>query len=98
MFRVIKNVDIRGFGKKDSGKVRDLYILQDKRAIITTDRQSAFDRILGHIPFKGQVLTQLSAFWFKKTRDIIQNHLISVPDPNVMIVKNCQVVPIEMVV
>src|SRR3989344_636214 len=86
------------FGRKHQGKVRDSYILKNKRIFITTDRQSAFDKVLGLIPFKGQVLTQLSAFWFKKTKDIIQNHLISVPDPNVMIVKNCQVVPIEMVV
>lgn len=94
------------FGKKHQGKVRDSYVLGDpstssgqvKRIFITTDRQSAFDKVLGLIPFKGQVLTQLSEFWFEKTADIIPNHLISVPDPNVMIVKNCQLIPIEMVV
>ncbi len=95
---VLKTVNLSGFGKKHSGKVRDSYELDGKRIIITTDRQSAFDKILGFIPFKGQVLTKLSEFWFKKTADIIQNHLISVPDPNVMVVKNCQVIPIEMVV
>ena len=86
------------FGKKHQGKVRDYYILKDKRIIITTDRQSAFDRVLGLIPFKGQVLTLLSEFWFKKTKDIVKNHLLSVPDPNTMVVKNCELLPIEMVV
>lgn len=86
------------FGKKYQGKVRDYYVSEKQRIIITTDRQSAFDRILGFIPFKGQVLNQLSAFWFEKTKDIVPNHLISVPDPNAMVVKNCKVIPIEMVV
>ena len=86
------------FGKKHIGKVRDTYILPDKRIIITTDRQSAFDRVLGHIPFKGAVLNELANFWFERTSDIIGNHMISVPDPNVSIVKNCELVPIEMVV
>ncbi|MBI4079061.1 MAG: phosphoribosylaminoimidazolesuccinocarboxamide synthase [Candidatus Levybacteria bacterium] len=104
---VIKTVDIPRLGKKHQGKVRDSYVLNptsprlrgtSKRIFITTDRQSAFDKILGHIPFKGQVLTQLSAFWFQKTKDILQNHLVSVPDPNVMIVKNATLIPIEMVV
>ncbi len=95
---VLKTVNISGLGKKIQGKVRDIYILKDKRIFITTDRQSAFDKVLGFIPFKGQVLTQLSAFWFEKTKDIIQNHLISVPDPNVLLVKECKLIPIEMVV
>lgn len=94
----LKTVNIPKFGKKHQGKVRDSYQLNDKRIIITTDRQSAFDRVLGFIPFKGQVLTELSEFWFNKTSDIIQNHLIVVPDPNVMLVKNCQVIPIEIIV
>lgn len=85
-------------GKKSQGKVRDFYIVDKKRIIITTDRLSAFDRVLGCFPFKGQALNQLSEFWFKKTADVIQNHMESVPDPNVMIVKNCTLIPIEMVV
>lgn len=88
----------KSFGKKHQGKVRDYYVFKKNRIIITTDRQSAFDKILGFIPFKGQVLTQMSQFWFDKTKDIIQSHLISTPDPNVMLVKNCKVLPIEMVV
>lgn len=94
---LLKGTDF-DFGKKHTGKVRDTYILPDKRIIITTDRQSAFDKILGHIPFKGAVLNQLASFWFEKTSDIIGNHMISVPDPNVSIVENCDLVPIEMVV
>ncbi len=94
----LKTVNLTKFGKKHSGKVRDSYALDGKRIIITTDRQSAFDHVLGLIPFKGQVLTRLSELWFQKTADIIQNHLLSVPDPNVMLVKNCKVIPIEMVI
>ncbi|MBU4016166.1 phosphoribosylaminoimidazolesuccinocarboxamide synthase, partial [Patescibacteria group bacterium] len=60
----LKTIDIPELGKKLQGKVRDFYILSDKRVIITTDRQSAFDIILGHIPFKGSVLNLLAAFWF----------------------------------
>src|SRR3989344_1238643 len=94
----LQTIDLPGWGEKYQGKVRDYYIFPDKRIIITTDRQSAFDRILGLIPYKGQVLTQLSQFWFEKTADIIQNHFILTPDPNVMVTRNCKVLPIEMVV
>src|SRR3989304_9179318 len=94
----LKTVDIKDLGKKIQGKVRDIYLRDDQRILITTDRQSAFDVILGHIPYKGAVLNLLSQFWFEKTRDIVDNHMISVPDPNVMITKNCQPIPVEMVV
>ncbi|MBI2646914.1 phosphoribosylaminoimidazolesuccinocarboxamide synthase, partial [Candidatus Woesearchaeota archaeon] len=73
-------------------------IINGKRIIITTDRISAFDRILCSIPFKGQVLNQISAFWFEKTKNIVENHVINVPDPNVMIVNECKPYPVEMVV
>ncbi len=95
---ILKTVDLQGFGEKYSGKVRDCYIVNDKRILITTDRISAFDRVLGYIPYKGQVLNQLSAFWFEKTNDIIANHMLSVPDPNVMIAKNATPIAIEMVI
>ncbi len=95
---ILKGVELDCFGKKYSGKVRDWYVLGDKRILITTDRISAFDKILGHIPYKGQVLNQLSAFWFEKTNDIINNHMLEIPDPNVMIGKNATPIPIEMVV
>ena len=83
---------------KRRGKVRDTYDLGDKMVLITTDRQSAFDRILASIPFKGQVLNQVSAFWFEITKDIIPNHVIATPDPNATVGKKCSVLPIEMVV
>ena len=86
------------FGKKYQGKVRDTYDLGDKLILITTDRQSAFDRVLASVPYKGQVLNLASAWWFEKTEHIIPNHLIVVPDPNVTIAKKCQVFPIEFVV
>ena len=83
---------------KKTGKVRDQYDLGEKLALITTDRQSAFDRVLASIPFKGQVLNLTSAWWFDQTKDIIQNHVLSIPDPNVTIAKKCDVFPIEFVV
>lgn len=85
-------------GKKYTGKVRDTYLLDDRLALITTDRLSAFDRVLAAIPFKGQVLNQTSAWWFEQTRHIIPNHVISTPDPNVTVGKKCEVFPIEFVV
>ena len=85
-------------GKKYEGKVRDNYSINGKRVIITTDRISAFDRVLCTIPFKGQVLNQTSEFWFNKTRNIVKNHLISVPDPNVTIAEECEPLSVEMVI
>lgn len=96
--KVIKTVNLKGFGKKYQGKVRDFYLFDSKRILITTDRISAFDVVLGLIPHKGAVLNLLSAFWFRETRDIIPNHVISVPHPNVTIAKNVKLIPIEMVV
>lgn len=93
-----KQTNFKNLGKRIQGKVRDAYILNGKRIIITTDRQSAFDRVLGLIPYKGAVLNQLSSFWFEETKDIIENHVLTVPDPNVMVVKSAQLIPIEMVV
>ena len=80
------------------GKVRDRYDLGKAFALITTDRQSAFDRILATIPFKGQVLNQTGAWWFEQTKDIIPNHVIDFLDPNVTIAKKCTPFPIEFVV
>lgn len=86
-------------GKRISGKVRDSYLLPGgRRALVTTDRVSAFDRILGTIPFKGQVLNQIAAFWFDATKDIVPNHVISTPDPNVMVVSECEQLPLEFIV
>ena len=86
------------FGKKYKGKVRDTYDIGDKLILVTTDRQSAFDRLLASVPYKGQVLNLTSVWWFHNTKNIVPNHLIAVPDPNVVIAKKCKVFPIEFVV
>lgn len=96
--RVIDTTDFQNIGTKRQGKVRDIYTQPDKIILVSSDRYSAFDRNLALIPFKGQVLTQFSKWWFSKTQDIIQNHIIDSPDPNVVVVKKCSVIPIEMVV
>ena len=84
---------------RQSGKVRDWYPLKDgSRLMITTDRLSAFDRVLAAVPFKGQVLNQLSAWWFEQTQDLIANHLVSVPDPNAMICREAQPFAVEVIV
>jgi len=96
--QVLKTIDIPQLGKKYQGKVRDFYLHNNKRITVTTDRQSAFDLMLGHVPFKGAVLNQLAAFWFEKTKHIVPNHVISVPDPNVLVSKQCENFPIEIIV
>lgn len=96
--KTLDRTDFAALGAKYEGKVRDCYIQGDRRTIVVTDRISAFDRVLGTIPFKGQVLNQIAAFWFEKTREIAPNHVIAVPDPNVMIGRECGLVPIEFVV
>ncbi|MCE1254356.1 MAG: phosphoribosylaminoimidazolesuccinocarboxamide synthase [Anaerolineae bacterium] len=84
---------------KQSGKVRDWFSLSSgRRLIITTDRLSAFDRILTAIPYKGQVLNQLSNWWFDLTRDIVPNHIISTPDPNAIVVQEVTPVMVEVIV
>lgn len=95
---VLETINIPNWGKKFQGKVRDFYIKGDKRILITTDRQSAFDVILGCIPYKGSVLNMLSVFWFENTKNIVPNHMIVAPDKNILIAKNCQPIPVEMVV
>jgi len=95
---VLDATDFPGLGKRISGKVRDSYLLDGRRVLITTDRISAFDRILGTIPFKGQVLNQIAAFWFQKTAAVGANHMLAVPDPNVMIVAECEQLPLEFIV
>jgi len=94
----LKGTDISGLGEKYKGKVRDVYVTDDKIYLVATDRQSAFDRNLASIPFKGQVLTQTSAFWFEQTKDIIKNHILNIPDPNVVECKKLKVFPVEVIV
>lgn len=82
-----------------SGKVRENYDLPDgRRIIIATDRISAFDRVLASIPFKGQVLTQTARYWFEETADICPNHVIEYPDPNVVVGRRLDILPVEIVV
>ena len=95
---VLVETDLKGIGERKIGKVRDIYTLPDKVTLVSTDRHSSFDRIIAHIPFKGEILNQISAFWFENTKDIIQNHVISIPDPNVLVAKKCQPLPIEAIV
>ncbi|MBU1445738.1 phosphoribosylaminoimidazolesuccinocarboxamide synthase [Patescibacteria group bacterium] len=95
---VLKGTSFTNLGDVYEGKVRDNYTLGDRRLIVVTDRLSAFDCIITEIPFKGQVLNQMATFWFEKTKDIIGNHMISVPDPNVIEVMEVSPMPAEMVV
>jgi phosphoribosylaminoimidazole-succinocarboxamide synthase len=94
----LDGVDLPFLGPKTQGKVRDMYRHGDELILVTTDRLSAFDRILGLVPYKGQVLNQLAAFWFDQTQDILPNHLLDLPDPNVAVVRACTPLPVEVVV
>ena len=94
---ILYETNFTDLGIKKTGKVRDIYIQEDKIILISTDRHSSFDRIIAHIPYKGQVLNQISMFWFENTKDILQNHLLDVPDPNVVVAKKCSPLPIEII-
>ena len=72
--------------------------MDDEIIMVTTDRVSAFDHVLGTIPFKGQILTQIANFWFDKTKNIAPNHIISTPDPQVLIAKKAKTLPVEVIV
>jgi len=80
------------------GKVRVSYACGEDRLFVTTDRLSAFDRVIRGVPYKGQVLNQLAAWWFAETADIVANHVIDVPDPNVLLARNASPLPVEVVV
>ncbi|CAL9024247.1 unnamed protein product [Prunus brigantina] len=92
------HLTVPGLKSKTRGKVRDVYDSGDYLVMVTTDRQSAFDRILASIPFKGQVLNETSLWWFDKTQHITSNAVVSAPDENVTIAKKCSVFPVEFVV
>lgn len=94
----ISNTHLEWVGTRYQGKVRDSYVRGAERILITTDRLSCFDVFVTEVPFKGQVLNQLALFWFQRVEDIVPNHLIASPHPNVLIGKNCEVIPIEVVV
>ena len=90
--------DMPALGTKYEGKVRDCYVRANERVLVATDRLSAFDVVIGTIPFKGQVLNQLALYWFEETAHIAPNHVRSVPDPNVMVAHECTPLQAEFVV
>ena len=94
---VLNDTNFTFLGPRMAGKVRDIYERDDKLVLITTDRHSSFDRIIAHIPWKGQVLNQISAWWFERTKDIVPNHVIAIPDPNVTVARKCTPLPVEAV-
>jgi phosphoribosylaminoimidazole-succinocarboxamide synthase len=95
--KTLEKTDLPELGAKYVGKVRDCYSKDGRRTIVVTDRISAFDVVLGTIPFKGQVLNQIAAYWFESTKQIASNHVISVPDPTVMVAAECELLPVEFV-
>jgi phosphoribosylaminoimidazole-succinocarboxamide synthase len=97
LVKTLEKTDFPELGDKYVGKVRDCYSKDGRRTIVVTDRISAFDVVLGTIPFKGQVLNQIAAYWFESTKQIASNHVISVPDPTVMVAAECELLPVEFV-
>jgi phosphoribosylaminoimidazole-succinocarboxamide synthase len=98
MEKILRETNFKWLGEKKTGKVRDIYEHDGKLILVSTDRHSSFDRIIAHIPRKGEVLNRISAFWMEKTKDIVPNHFISMPDANVTIAKKCKPLPVEAVV
>jgi phosphoribosylaminoimidazole-succinocarboxamide synthase len=95
--RTLDRTNFSGLGARIEGKVRDSYVEEKRRTIVVSDRVSCFDVVVGTIPLKGQVLNQMAAFWFEKTRELAPNHLIAVPDPSVSIVREVKILPVEFV-
>jgi phosphoribosylaminoimidazole-succinocarboxamide synthase len=95
--KTLEKTDFPELGSKYVGKVRDCYSKNGQRTIVVTDRISAFDVVLGTIPFKGQVLNQIAAYWFEATKQMASNHVLSVPDPTVMVAAECELLPVEFV-
>jgi phosphoribosylaminoimidazole-succinocarboxamide synthase len=94
----LRQADFPALGELYRGKVRDNFSKGDRIAMITTDRLSAFDRVLTTVPFKGELLNRLTVFWFEKTKHLVPNHILDVPDPSVLIVRKLQPLSMEMVV
>ncbi len=97
--QAFRELDVEWPYARQRGKVRESLSLPDgRRLLVTTDRLSAFDRVLTAIPFKGQVLNQLSAFWFEGVSDLVPHHLLDLLDPNLSLVRECQPLPVEVIV
>ena len=94
----LDETDFAGLGDRHAGKVRDVYVKGDHIIMVVSDRVSAFDVVLGTIPFKGQVLNQIANYWFDAAKGIVATHVIDTPDPNVTVVKRCEALPVEVVV
>ncbi len=97
-FKGFRDQDLPEGCSIERGKVRDIFDLGDELLIVTTDRISAFDRVLTTIPCKGEVLNMLSVYWFERTGDIVENHLVEVVSPRAVVVRKCTVLPVEVVV
>ncbi len=96
--KILKETNFKNLGIKKTGKVRDVYVQEDKIILVATDRHTSFDRIIAYIPYKGEVLNRISAFWFENTQDIVRNHVLDVADPNILVAKKCHSIPVEVVV
>jgi phosphoribosylaminoimidazole-succinocarboxamide synthase len=95
--QTLEGTNFEGLGKRIEGKVRDSYVADGRRTIVVSDRVSCFDVVVGTIPLKGQVLNQIAAFWFDRTKHVAPNHLLSVPDPAVSVVREVKILPVEFV-
>lgn len=98
LLQPLRGTSFSGLGEYYEGKVRDNYTKGDERLIVVTDRISAFDRVLGTVPLKGQILNGMAAFWFDKTKNLVANHMVDSPDPNVMRVRQCTPLSVEIIV
>ncbi|MBV8755497.1 MAG: phosphoribosylaminoimidazolesuccinocarboxamide synthase [Hyphomicrobiales bacterium] len=97
MKQTLRATHLAELGERLEGKVRDIYLRPRDVVLVATDRHSSFDRIIAYVPGKGEVLNRLSAYWFEQTQDIVPNHVLALPDPNVTVAKRCTPLPIEAV-
>jgi phosphoribosylaminoimidazole-succinocarboxamide synthase len=95
--QTLEGTDFPQLGEVYKGKVRDCYIRDGRRTLVATDRISAFDVVLGTIPFKGQVLNQMAAYWFRETAEIAPNHVVALPDPQVTVARECRPLKCELI-
>src|SRR5512135_3919033 len=94
----LRETQLGALGERYRGKVRDVYRQRDRLFLVATDRLSAFDRVLTTIPFKGEVLNRIAQFWFEKTKDVVPNHVLDTPDPNVTVARATKPYAVEVVV
>ena len=94
----LETVDLDISSEHYRGKVRENYYKDKEIIMVTSDRVSAFDHVLGTIPFKGQILNEIALFWFDKTKHLVPNHIISSPDPQVLLAKKAKTLPVEVIV